>query len=206
MFIDPKSINIYLCPTKISCYLTNIIVKHNQTNIRTHVCRDQQTYLMFVGNTFVGGAWPMNISHVGLCPSSCHVCSMFVGSLTNIKAMWQSRQPWPLCSSVLKNFLFCLSLRPRSIQNMYKQTDIQYITIQQVSNTSNITSIQYIKHYKYPTPLRHINIQTSHVIECTTRHSTVSLCSTPPPLVLSTVWVKSSPVETSRCESETSMT
>jgi hypothetical protein len=46
-------------------YLTNIIVEHNQTNIRTHVYWDRRTYLMFVGTT-----WPTNISP--LCSSVVH--------------------------------------------------------------------------------------------------------------------------------------
>jgi hypothetical protein len=67
------------------------------------------------------------------------------------------------------------------------------------SNMSNITSID-------PTPPQHIKIQTLQVLECTARHSVGSLCSTPPPLVLSTVWANASPSEASYCESETSKT
>jgi hypothetical protein len=44
---------------------------------------------------FVGGALPMNISHVGLCPPNCNVCIMFIGSPMNIKATCQSRPTTP---------------------------------------------------------------------------------------------------------------
>jgi hypothetical protein len=84
---------------------------------------------------------------------------------------------WPMRIFLKKNFLFCLPPRLGGPQNRYKQTEIQYITIQHISNTSNITCIQYVEHYNYLTPLRHINIQTSQVIECTAHHTAESLCS-----------------------------
>jgi hypothetical protein len=65
-------------------YPINIIVEHDQMNIRTHVRRyhmaDEKNTLMFVC-----GAWTTNVSHVSPCPPNCHVCSMFIGSSTNIK-------------------------------------------------------------------------------------------------------------------------
>jgi hypothetical protein len=74
------------------------------------------------------------------------------------------RSTWPLCSSVnkhkelKKNSLFSLPPRLGSLQNRYKQTYIQYITIQQVSNMSNTTATH-----------QYSNI-TSHRMHCSSLH------------------------------------
>jgi hypothetical protein len=146
--------------------------------------------------TFVGSTWPMNVRHVGPHRPRCHVGLMFVGSPTNIRAMWQPMN--------IRIFLFfpilsaSLTGEPlKQVYNIQYTNNSKHIDNIKQSNTSNITSID-------PTPPRHINIQTLQVLECTAHHSAGSLYSAPPPLVLSTIWANSSPFEASRCESEIS--
>jgi hypothetical protein len=119
------------------------------TYVRRPCGTDEPKTLMFIDST-----WPTNVRHVVPQPLWCHVGLMFVGSMTNITATWQT---WPATSTprgsyvrrgtdkykifFLKN-LFCLPPQPGSLQNRYtiykqQQTHIQYITI------------QHVKHHKY---------------------------------------------------------
>jgi hypothetical protein len=117
---------------------------------------------------FVGGAWMTNISHVGPWPRLQYV-RRFPDEYKGHMAVPPShaRSTWPLYSLTdehkdffKKKFLFCLPPRLESLQNRYKQTDIQYITIQQV------------KHHKYPIrqTLQVSNTTATHQYPNITRH------------------------------------
>jgi hypothetical protein len=113
----------------------------------------------------IGSFWPMNVCHVVLQPPWCHIGLMFVGSLMNITATWQTRpaKSTPRGSYVLrgtdkhKNFFkscfACLPGRGASKTGIQYTNSSKHIYNIQQSNTSNITSID-------PTPPRHIKIQT----------------------------------------------
>jgi hypothetical protein len=103
---------------------------------------------------FIGTTWPTNISHVGPCLPSCHVCSMFVGSLMNIKATWQFRPATPALRGPYVHRLTdehmeflkklpILSASPAGEPPKQVSTNIYRIY-------NNPTSIQHVKHHKYP--------------------------------------------------------
>jgi hypothetical protein len=129
--------------------------------------------------TFVGSTWLTNVRHVGPRRPWCHIKDFFKKK------------------SILSASL--VGEPTKQVHNIQYTNNSKHIYNIQQSNMSNITSIDQ-------TLPRHINIQTLQVLGCNARHSAELLCSTPPPLVLSTVWANSSPSEASCCVSEISKT